>query len=39
MTAGAAPETAVWLENTGTEPLRVFGVFHPAGSPAAKHTC
>jgi mannose-6-phosphate isomerase-like protein (cupin superfamily) len=25
------------LENTGTEPLRVLGVFHPAGSPAAKH--
>lgn len=24
------------LENTGTEPLRVLGVFHPAGSPAAK---
>ena len=27
------------LENTGTEPLRVLGVFHPAGSPAAKQTC
>ncbi len=26
------------LENTGTEPLRVLGVFHPAGSPAAKQT-
>ena len=24
------------LENTGTDPLRVLGVFHPAGSPAAK---
>ena len=24
------------LENTGSEPLRVLGVFHPAGSPAAK---
>lgn len=24
------------LENTGAEPLRVLGVFHPAGSPAAK---
>jgi len=24
------------LENTGQEPLRVLGVFHPAGSPAAK---
>ena len=27
------------LENTGAEPLRVLGVFHPAGSPAAKQTC
>lgn len=26
------------LENTGAEPLRVLGVFHPAGSPAAKQT-
>jgi mannose-6-phosphate isomerase-like protein (cupin superfamily) len=26
------------LENTGSEPLRVLGVFYPAGSPAAKHT-
>jgi mannose-6-phosphate isomerase-like protein (cupin superfamily) len=26
------------LENTGTEPLRVLGVFYPAGSPAAKQT-
>ncbi len=24
------------LENTGPEPLEVLGVFHPAGSPAAK---
>jgi cysteine desulfurase family protein (TIGR01976 family) len=24
------------LENTGTEPLQVLGVFYPAGSPAAK---
>jgi mannose-6-phosphate isomerase-like protein (cupin superfamily) len=24
------------LENTGTTPLRVLGVFHPAGSPASK---
>ena len=24
------------LENTGSQPLRVLGVFHPAGSPAAK---
>jgi mannose-6-phosphate isomerase-like protein (cupin superfamily) len=24
------------LENTGAEPLKVLGVFHPAGSPAAK---
>ena len=27
------------LENTGAEPLRVLGVFHPAGTPAAKQTC
>jgi mannose-6-phosphate isomerase-like protein (cupin superfamily) len=26
------------LENTGAEPLRVLGVFYPAGSPAAKRT-
>ncbi len=26
------------LENTGSEPLRVLGVFYPAGSPAAKQT-
>ncbi|HME64632.1 MAG TPA: cupin domain-containing protein [Streptosporangiaceae bacterium] len=24
------------LENTGSEPLRILGVFYPAGSPAAK---
>jgi mannose-6-phosphate isomerase-like protein (cupin superfamily) len=24
------------LENTGTQPLQVLGVFYPAGSPAAK---
>jgi len=24
------------LENTGTQPMRVLGVFHPAASPAAK---
>jgi mannose-6-phosphate isomerase-like protein (cupin superfamily) len=27
------------LENTGTDPLRVLGVFYPAGSPAAKQAC
>ena len=27
------------LENTGQDTLRVLGVFHPAGSPAAKQTC
>jgi mannose-6-phosphate isomerase-like protein (cupin superfamily) len=26
------------LENTGSEPLQVLGVFYPAGSPAAKQT-
>jgi mannose-6-phosphate isomerase-like protein (cupin superfamily) len=26
------------LENTGTTPLMVLGVFHPSGSPAAKQT-
>ena len=31
--AAAAPHC---LENTGPDPLRVLGVFHPAGSPAAK---
>ena len=30
------PQQPHCLENTGTEPLRVLGVFHPAGSPAAK---
>ena len=41
---GIGPGTSVYLppyqphclENTGAEPLRVLGVFHPAGSPAAK---
>jgi len=32
------PQTPHCLENTGSEPLRVLGVFHPAGSPAAKQT-
>jgi mannose-6-phosphate isomerase-like protein (cupin superfamily) len=26
------------LENTGQDTLRVLGVFHPGGSPAAKTT-
>ena len=30
------PPVGHCLENTGTAPLRVLGVFHPAGSPAAK---
>jgi mannose-6-phosphate isomerase-like protein (cupin superfamily) len=30
------PHTPHCLENTGSEPLRVLGVFYPAGSPAAK---
>ncbi len=30
------PPVAHCLENTGTAPLRVLGVFHPAGSPASK---
>ena len=30
------PHTPHCLENTGAEPLRVLGVFYPAGSPAAK---
>lgn len=30
------PGLAHCLENTGTQPMRVLGVFHPAGSPAAK---
>jgi mannose-6-phosphate isomerase-like protein (cupin superfamily) len=32
------PHTPHCLENTGSEPLRVLGVFYPAGSPAAKQT-
>jgi mannose-6-phosphate isomerase-like protein (cupin superfamily) len=32
------PGTPHCLENTGSEPLQVLGVFHPAGSPAAKRT-
>ena len=43
---GIGPGTSVYLppyqphclENTGAEPLRVLGVFYPAGSPAAKQT-
>jgi len=27
------------LENTGRDTLRVLGIFHPAGSPAAKQAC
>jgi len=30
------PQTPHCLENTGSEPLRVLGVFYPAGSPAAR---
>jgi mannose-6-phosphate isomerase-like protein (cupin superfamily) len=30
------PQAPHCLENTGQGPLRVLGVFHPAGSPAAK---
>jgi mannose-6-phosphate isomerase-like protein (cupin superfamily) len=30
------PLTEHCLENTGGEPMRVLGVFHPAGSPASK---
>jgi mannose-6-phosphate isomerase-like protein (cupin superfamily) len=30
------PHTPHCLENTGSVPLEVLGVFHPAGSPAAK---
>jgi mannose-6-phosphate isomerase-like protein (cupin superfamily) len=30
------PQTPHCLENTGSVPLEVLGVFHPAGSPAAK---
>jgi mannose-6-phosphate isomerase-like protein (cupin superfamily) len=32
------PQTPHCLENTGSAPLRVLGVFYPAGSPAAKQT-
>lgn len=32
------PRTPHCLENTGSEPLQVLGVFYPAGSPAAKKT-
>ena len=32
------PQVPHCLENTGPEPLQVLGVFHPAGSPAAKQT-
>jgi mannose-6-phosphate isomerase-like protein (cupin superfamily) len=32
------PQTPHCLENTGPDPLRVLGVFYPAGSPAAKQT-
>jgi mannose-6-phosphate isomerase-like protein (cupin superfamily) len=32
------PLTPHCLENTGSEPLQVLGVFYPAGSPAAKKT-
>jgi mannose-6-phosphate isomerase-like protein (cupin superfamily) len=32
------PHTPHCLENTGSEPLQVLGVFYPAGSPAAKKT-
>jgi mannose-6-phosphate isomerase-like protein (cupin superfamily) len=32
------PQTPHCLENTGSEPLQVLGVFYPAGSPAAKQT-
>jgi mannose-6-phosphate isomerase-like protein (cupin superfamily) len=31
------PQAPHCLENTGSVPLQVLGVFHPAGSPAAKH--
>ena len=34
--AAHPPQAPHCLENTGPEPLRVLGVFHPAGSPAAK---
>ena len=32
------PQVPHCLENTGQDLLQVLGVFHPAGSPAAKHT-
>ncbi len=32
------PQTPHCLENRGPDPLQVLGVFHPAGSPAAKQT-
>jgi mannose-6-phosphate isomerase-like protein (cupin superfamily) len=32
------PQTPHCLENTGSEPLQVLGVFYPAGSPANKQT-
>ena len=32
------PQVPHCLENTSSEPLRVLGVFYPAGSPAAKQT-
>ena len=43
-TAEIGPGTSIYLppyqphclENTGSGPLEVLGVFHPAGSPAAK---
>ena len=43
-TADIGPGTSIYLppyqphclENTGSSPLEVLGVFHPAGSPAAK---
>jgi quercetin dioxygenase-like cupin family protein len=42
LTAGSCahlpPGTPHCLENTGQDTLRVLGVFHPGGSPAAKST-
>jgi mannose-6-phosphate isomerase-like protein (cupin superfamily) len=32
------PGQAHCLENTGASTLRVLGVFHPGGSPAAKQS-
>ena len=45
-TAEIGPGTSIYLppyqphclENTGSDLLEVLGVFHPAGSPAAKQT-